>query len=139
MFYRLHAFVDDIFQEHKSTLPRYDVNKVSDRACRAFRDTCSGSTSFDIGNDCRWKQMFSSICHTCECRFRLFLPTFHMYVWVFVMLILVTCVLVFTVFLYCFIYVCVFSLILSVQTPSDNLVAVSSRSRLRIGTGGRHL
>nr|WBY50550.1 polyphenoloxidase [Odontotermes formosanus] len=28
MFYRLHSFVDDIFQEHKSTLPRYDVNKL---------------------------------------------------------------------------------------------------------------
>jgi hypothetical protein len=29
VFYRLHSFVDDIFQEHKATLPRYDVNRVS--------------------------------------------------------------------------------------------------------------
>lgn len=28
IFYRLHAFVDDIFQEHKATLPPYDVNRL---------------------------------------------------------------------------------------------------------------
>jgi hypothetical protein len=31
MFYRWHSFVDDMFQEHKATLPRYDTNRVSDR------------------------------------------------------------------------------------------------------------
>jgi hypothetical protein len=39
MFYRLHSFVDDIFQEHKATLPRYDVNKVSDRDCGIVHGT----------------------------------------------------------------------------------------------------
>ena len=42
MFYRLHSFVDDIFQEHKSTLPRYDVSRVSDRDCCVVHDTYSG-------------------------------------------------------------------------------------------------
>ena len=56
MFYRLHSFVDDIFQEHKATLPRYDVNRVSDTDCCTIHDTYSGSTSFDIQDDCRWIQ-----------------------------------------------------------------------------------
>lgn len=29
IFYRWHAFVDDIFQEHKNVLNRYQVNEVS--------------------------------------------------------------------------------------------------------------
>lgn len=29
MFYRLHAEVDDMFQEYKATLPRYTVDQVS--------------------------------------------------------------------------------------------------------------
>lgn len=29
IFYRWHAFVDDVFQQHKGTLPRYDTNRVS--------------------------------------------------------------------------------------------------------------
>ena len=28
VFYRWHAFVDDIFQEYKNLLPRYQVNQV---------------------------------------------------------------------------------------------------------------
>lgn len=28
IFYRWHAFVDDIFQEHKNTLPRYTAQQV---------------------------------------------------------------------------------------------------------------
>ncbi|PSN38098.1 Phenoloxidase subunit 1 [Blattella germanica] len=28
IFYRWHAFVDDVFQEHKATLPPYEVNRV---------------------------------------------------------------------------------------------------------------
>lgn len=28
IFYRWHAFIDDIFQQHKGTLPRYDTNRV---------------------------------------------------------------------------------------------------------------
>ena len=65
MFYRWHSFVDDIFQEHKSTLPRYDVNKVSDRDCCIIIDTYSGSTSFGIQDDCRWFQDCSSIYPIC--------------------------------------------------------------------------
>lgn len=29
VFYRWHAFLDDVFQEHKNTLPRYPVSQVS--------------------------------------------------------------------------------------------------------------
>ncbi|KAI7815440.1 phenoloxidase [Rhyzopertha dominica] len=29
IFYRWHAFVDDLFQEHKATLPRYDENRLN--------------------------------------------------------------------------------------------------------------
>lgn len=29
IFYRFHAFCDDIFQEHKNTLPEYSVQQVS--------------------------------------------------------------------------------------------------------------
>lgn len=46
VFYRLHSFVDDIFQEHKSTLPRYDVNRVSGGHCCMVHYPHSGSTSF---------------------------------------------------------------------------------------------
>lgn len=28
IFYRWHAFVDDVFQEHKNTLPQYTVQQV---------------------------------------------------------------------------------------------------------------
>lgn len=28
VFYRWHAFVDDVFQEHKGTLPRYTAPQV---------------------------------------------------------------------------------------------------------------
>ena len=28
VFYRWHAFIDDIFQEHKNTLPRYTIQQV---------------------------------------------------------------------------------------------------------------
>jgi hypothetical protein len=56
MFYRLHSFVDDIFQEHKSTLPRYDANRVSDKDCCIIHDTYSGSTTFGIQDDCRWTE-----------------------------------------------------------------------------------
>lgn len=28
IFYRLHSFVDDVFQEHKATLPRYNVDRL---------------------------------------------------------------------------------------------------------------
>lgn len=28
IFYRWHAFVDDLFQEHKNTLPRYTTQQV---------------------------------------------------------------------------------------------------------------
>lgn len=31
IFYRWHAFVDDIFQEHKNTLPQYTVQQVQSR------------------------------------------------------------------------------------------------------------
>lgn len=29
IFYRWHAYIDDIFQEYKSTLPAYNVQNVS--------------------------------------------------------------------------------------------------------------
>lgn len=29
IFYRWHAFIDDLFQEHKNTLPRYTEDQVS--------------------------------------------------------------------------------------------------------------
>ncbi|KAJ9594577.1 hypothetical protein L9F63_027445 [Diploptera punctata] len=29
IFYRLHAFVDDVFQEHKATLPPYETNRLN--------------------------------------------------------------------------------------------------------------
>lgn len=29
IFYRWHAYIDDIFQEHKATIPRYPVNQVN--------------------------------------------------------------------------------------------------------------
>lgn len=29
MFYRWHAFIDDIFQEYKNTLPQYNIQQVS--------------------------------------------------------------------------------------------------------------
>ena len=77
MFYRLHSFVDDIFQEHKSTLPRYDVNRVSDRDRCVIHVTHSGSTSFDIQDDCRWIQdtfpPYIPHVHTIS---HFFLPTF---------------------------------------------------------------
>lgn len=34
IFYRWHAFIDDVFQEHKNTLPRYQVNQVSKASCK---------------------------------------------------------------------------------------------------------
>ena len=78
MFYRLHSFVDDMFQEHKSTLPHYDVNRVSDRHCCIIHDPYSGSTSFDIQNDCRWIQDFSSIYPICAYNSLFFLPTYYL-------------------------------------------------------------
>lgn len=45
MFYRLHSFVDDMFQEHKSTLPRYETNKVSYGGPATVHDPCSGTWS----------------------------------------------------------------------------------------------
>jgi hypothetical protein len=29
VFYRWHAFIDDVFQEHKNTLPRYNTQQVN--------------------------------------------------------------------------------------------------------------
>lgn len=29
IFYQWHAFIDDIFQEHKDLLPRYSIDQVS--------------------------------------------------------------------------------------------------------------
>jgi hypothetical protein len=48
MFYRWHAFVDDVFQEHKATLSRYDTNKVNIRDPSTFCDPCSTTCSSDI-------------------------------------------------------------------------------------------
>lgn len=44
MFYRLHSFVDDMFQEHKATLPRYDTNRVSD----PDHEPCNGIVHLSI-------------------------------------------------------------------------------------------
>jgi hypothetical protein len=52
VFYRLHSFVDDIFQEHKATLPRYDTNRVSGGCCYVAHYPRSTSDSVAIQGNC---------------------------------------------------------------------------------------
>lgn len=35
IFYRFHAFVDDVFLEHKNTLPEYTLQQVGVHSCLA--------------------------------------------------------------------------------------------------------
>lgn len=35
IFYRFHAFVDDVFLEHKNTLPEYSLQQVGIHSCLA--------------------------------------------------------------------------------------------------------
>ncbi|KAL1131636.1 hypothetical protein AAG570_011249 [Ranatra chinensis] len=51
-FYRLHAFVDDIFQEHKNTLPRYTVQQLDFTGVRV--------TGFEVINDGGRKNVFQT-------------------------------------------------------------------------------
>lgn len=37
VFYRWHAFVDDIFQEHKNLLPRYNTQQVGTSSTLPFK------------------------------------------------------------------------------------------------------
>jgi len=36
IFYRFHAFTDDVFLEHKNTLPEYSLQQVGVHSCLAY-------------------------------------------------------------------------------------------------------
>lgn len=45
VFYRFHAFTDDVFLEHKNTLPEYNLRQVGVHSCLAFSRYIVGSSS----------------------------------------------------------------------------------------------
>lgn len=59
IFYRWHAFIDDIFQEHKNTLPRYTIQQVRvDTNHCVYMLICFTSEIY-----------FHTLKHTCDVRF----------------------------------------------------------------------